>query len=115
MTRGVEQRAGRQPFRFLNRALAACEREEREAQHKGASARSDHGRQHTIAAATGGFASAAHVAGRVMGIEINATLVVSDERIGGDADDPGLLVRGFARSYITKKLQKYMHPQYAEP
>lgn len=58
---------------------------------------------------------AAHVVGRVMGIDINAVLVVSDDRIGGEADDPGPFVRGLAKSYITRKLQKYMHPQYVEP
>lgn len=57
----------------------------------------------------------AHVAGRVMGINVNAMLVVTERNIGGDAEDPGPFVRGFARSYITRKLQKYMHPQYVEP
>lgn len=58
---------------------------------------------------------AAHVVGRVMGVEINAVLVVGDGHIGGEAEDPGPFVRGLAKSYITKKLQKYMHPQYVEP
>jgi hypothetical protein len=57
----------------------------------------------------------AHVLGKVMGIDINAVLVVTDDSIGGDAEDPGPFVRGIAKSYITKKLQKYMHPQYLEP
>jgi len=57
----------------------------------------------------------AYIAGKVMGIEINAVLVVTDSSVGGDGDDPGLLMRSLARSYITKKLQKYMHPQYEEP
>jgi hypothetical protein len=55
------------------------------------------------------------VAGRVMGIQINAVLVITDTSIGGDGEDPGIFMRGIARSYITKKLQKYMHPQYLEP
>ncbi len=57
----------------------------------------------------------AHVVGRVMGIDIDAVLVVTDTNVGGDGEDPGVLVRGLARSYVTKKLQKYMHPQYEEP
>jgi hypothetical protein len=57
----------------------------------------------------------AHVVGRVMGIDINAVLVVGEDSIGGDAEDPGPFFRGLAKSYITKKLQKYMHPQYREP
>jgi hypothetical protein len=58
---------------------------------------------------------AAHVVGKVMGIDIDATLVVTERAIGGDGEDPGPLMRGLARSYVTKKLQKYMHPQYLEP
>jgi len=42
-------------------------------------------------------------------------MVVTDTTIGGDAEDPGPFLRGIARGYITKKLQKYMHPQYLEP
>lgn len=57
----------------------------------------------------------AHVAGTVMGVSINADLVVDDDRIGGDTEDPGPFLRSLARSYITRKLQKYMHPQYLEP
>src|SRR5437868_11552610 len=41
------------------------------------------------------------VAGRVMGIQINAVLVVTDTSIGGDGEDPGPFMRGIARSYIT--------------
>jgi hypothetical protein len=56
----------------------------------------------------------AHVVGRVLGIDINAVLEVTDQHIGGDGDDPGPIFRGLAKSYVTKKLQKYMHPQYLE-
>ncbi|MBL8950593.1 MAG: polyhydroxyalkanoic acid system family protein [Myxococcaceae bacterium] len=57
----------------------------------------------------------AHVVGRVKGIDIDAVLVVTEKNVGGEAEDPGMLVRGLARSYITRYLQKYMHPQYEEP
>jgi hypothetical protein len=57
----------------------------------------------------------ARISGRVMGVTIDAVLVVTDDRVGGEGEDPGPFVRGLARSYITKKLQKYMDPQYREP
>src|SRR5690349_13072887 len=38
----------------------------------------------------------AYVAGKVMGIEINAVLVVTENSVGGDGEDPGLFVRGLA-------------------
>lgn len=57
----------------------------------------------------------AHVVGKVMGISIDAVLEVADDHIGGEGKDPGFLTRGMARTYITKKLQKYMHPKYEEP
>jgi hypothetical protein len=57
----------------------------------------------------------AHVSGRVMGVKIEALLDVTESTVGGVAEDPGPLTRGLARRYITRKLQKYLHPQYLEP
>lgn len=57
----------------------------------------------------------AWISGRVMGVTVRAWLEIRDGGIGGEAVDPGPLFRGIARDYVTKKLRKYMHPQYQEP
>ena len=57
----------------------------------------------------------AFIAGRVMGVEIIAELVVDEQQIRGGGEDPGPFLRALARNYITQKLRKYMHPEYREP
>lgn len=54
------------------------------------------------------------VAGSVWGVKIHAYLEVAGEQVRAVAADPGWL-RNSARDYVTKKLKKYLHPQYAEP
>jgi hypothetical protein len=54
------------------------------------------------------------VAGKVMGIDFQATLEVGDQQVGADATDPGYFLRGSANDYIRKKLRKYLHPRYEE-
>jgi hypothetical protein len=56
-----------------------------------------------------------HVIGHVVGLSIDAYIDVTTESVGGEGADPGLLMRSLARSYVQKKLEKYMHPQYLEP
>ena len=53
---------------------------------------------------------AAKLSGKVMGISIDADLQISDKKVGGEATDPGLLLRGQAKSYLTRKFQAYLDP-----
>lgn len=46
--------------------------------------------------------------GKVMGIQIDANLRVDDARVGGEATDPGMLLRGKAQKYLTKKFSDYL-------
>jgi uncharacterized protein YqgC (DUF456 family) len=55
------------------------------------------------------------VTGKVIGVQIDAFIDVKDDAVGGEGTDPGPFVRGLARDYVQKKLQKYMHPEYREP
>jgi hypothetical protein len=56
-----------------------------------------------------------YISGRVLGVQIDAYIDVRTDSIGGEGSDPGPLMRGIARDYVQRKLQKYMHPQYLEP
>jgi hypothetical protein len=56
-----------------------------------------------------------YISGRVIGVEIDAFIDIRSDSVGGEGVDPGPLMRGIARDYVQKKLQKYMHPQYQEP
>lgn len=53
--------------------------------------------------------------GHVFGMEIRARFDVSDSAVTGIAADPGWFWRNKAQSYVTKKLKKYLHPDYADP
>lgn len=53
--------------------------------------------------------------GRVFAMEIRARFDVSDTSVTGIAADPGWFWRGKAQAYVTKKLKKYLHPDYADP
>jgi len=53
--------------------------------------------------------------GRVFGMHIQARFDVSDSAVTGVASDPGWFWRNKAQSYVTKKLKKYLHPDYADP
>lgn len=57
----------------------------------------------------------AYLSGRVFGMQIRARFDVGDSAIAAVANDPGWFWRNKARSYVTKKLKKYLHPDYAEP
>jgi hypothetical protein len=56
-----------------------------------------------------------YISGRVIGVQIDAFIDVTPESVGGEGADPGFLMRGVARDYVQKKLQKYMHPEFREP
>jgi hypothetical protein len=53
--------------------------------------------------------------GRILGIDFKARLEVQDHCVGGEATDPGLLLRQRAHDYIRRKLLKYLSPTYQEP
>src|SRR5207249_1159789 len=52
----------------------------------------------------------AQLSGKVMGIQLNASLSVDDNRVGGEANDPGLLLREPAKRYLNKKFTAYLDP-----
>ncbi len=52
----------------------------------------------------------ARVAGKAMGINLDATFSVTDRKVGGEATDPGMLLRGQAQKYITRKFSDYLNP-----
>jgi hypothetical protein len=52
--------------------------------------------------------------GSVMGVSIDAELVIGDHWVSAFASDPGFLVRGAAVGYVSGKLRKYLHPSYQE-
>ena len=52
----------------------------------------------------------AHLDGRVMGMHLVATLRVTDTQVGGEATDPGMLLRGQAKKYLTEKFARYLDP-----
>jgi hypothetical protein len=46
--------------------------------------------------------------GKVMGISFNGSLTVLGGKIAGEASDPGMLLRGQAQKYLTKKFGDYL-------
>ncbi len=53
----------------------------------------------------------AKLTGRVMGVHLEATLRVTDKTVGGQATDPGLLLRGQAKKYLTHKFETWLDPK----
>lgn len=49
--------------------------------------------------------------GKVMGINLDAVLRVTDKTVGGQASDPGLLLRGQAKKYLTHKFETWLDPK----
>ena len=54
------------------------------------------------------------IQGTVMGVPINAELVVRDHLVSASASDPGVFLRNAATGYVSGKLRKYLHPSYQE-
>ena len=50
-------------------------------------------------------------AGKAMGVTIDGHLTVNASGIGGEAKDPGMLLRGQAQKYLTKKFADYLDPK----
>lgn len=55
-------------------------------------------------------AMAATMKGKAMGVKIDGTLQVEGHRICGEASDPGMLLRGQAQKYLTRKFSEYLDP-----
>lgn len=53
----------------------------------------------------------ARIAGKVMGITLDANLEVAAGKVGGEATDPGMLLRGQAQKYLTRKFNDYLDPK----
>jgi len=53
----------------------------------------------------------AKLSGKVMGIQLDANLEVTDKRVSGEATDPGLLFRDKAKKYLTQKLTEALDPK----
>jgi hypothetical protein len=52
----------------------------------------------------------AQLEGKLMGMHLVATLRVTDAQVGGQATDPGMLLRGQAKKYLTEKFAHYLDP-----
>ena len=55
----------------------------------------------------------AKLSGKVLGIQIDANLEITDKKVEGEATDPGILFRNKARQYITQKLLTALDPSKA--
>ena len=53
---------------------------------------------------------AAKVTGKVMGINLDASFQVTDRAVEGEGTDPGMLLRGQAKSYLQKKFSAVLDP-----
>lgn len=50
----------------------------------------------------------ATLAGKAMGVAIDGMLAIEAGRVNGQAKDPGMLLRGQAQKYLTKKFAEYL-------
>ena len=48
--------------------------------------------------------------GKVMGVTLDGKLTVYDDKVAGDASDPGLLFRSQAKKYVEKKFASFLDP-----
>lgn len=48
--------------------------------------------------------------GKVMGINLDASFVITDKAIQGEGTDPGMLLRGQAKAYLQKKFGAVLDP-----
>jgi Putative polyhydroxyalkanoic acid system protein (PHA_gran_rgn) len=52
----------------------------------------------------------AKVIGKVMGINLDANFTITEGAIKGEGTDPGMLLRGQAKSYLQKKFSAALDP-----
>lgn len=55
----------------------------------------------------------ATMAGKAMGFAFDGWLQVNPSVVGGEASDPGMLLRGQAKKYLERKLGEYLDPKRA--
>ncbi len=48
--------------------------------------------------------------GKAVGVTIDGKLEVEPKRIAGEANDPGMLLRGQAKKYLERKFAEYLDP-----
>ena len=48
--------------------------------------------------------------GKVMGINLDASFVITDKAVQGEGTDPGMLLRGQAKAYLQKKFGAVLDP-----
>jgi putative polyhydroxyalkanoate system protein len=48
--------------------------------------------------------------GKVMGVNLDGNLTIFDDKVAGDASDPGLLLRSQAKKYVEKKFASFLDP-----
>jgi hypothetical protein len=48
--------------------------------------------------------------GKVMGINLDASFVITDKAVQGEGTDPGMLLRGQAKAYLQKKFATVLDP-----
>ncbi|WP_163992608.1 polyhydroxyalkanoic acid system family protein [Pyxidicoccus caerfyrddinensis] len=53
----------------------------------------------------------AKIAGKVMGIQMDASFVITDNQVQGEGTDPGMLLRGKAKSYLQDKFASVLDPK----
>jgi hypothetical protein len=52
----------------------------------------------------------ATLTGKVMGVQFDAKLAVTDKSVGGEGTDPGMLLRGTAKKYLEGKFATFLDP-----
>lgn len=52
----------------------------------------------------------AKLMGKVMGINLDASFVITDKAVQGEGTDPGMLLRGQAKAYLQKKFAAVLDP-----
>ncbi len=55
---------------------------------------------------------AAKMAGKIMGLNMNAHLQVLGNKVSGEATDPGFLLRDKAMKYLKQKFETYLAPSW---
>lgn len=53
----------------------------------------------------------ATLSGKAMGVSIDGSLEIGERSVGGEAADPGMLLRGQAKKYLTRKFSDYLDPK----
>jgi hypothetical protein len=63
-------------------------------------------RKYNVASSWDGLS--ATMQGKAVGVSIDGALTVLADKISGEAKDPGMLLRGQAQKYLTRKFAQYL-------